>query len=216
MAQGDRDGTREGGGGVRRRRPPPAAGPSPDEASLHEAALNHLARFATTEAGLRRVLMRRVDRWARRAKAEVGEAALPERIAERVRAGRAAAAAVAKRMVAAGAVDDAAYAAARAKRLNRAGRSRRAIAAHLSGKGVDAETARAALPEAEADEIAAALALCRRRRIGPFARTPEDADARRRSLGALARAGFTRDVAEAALAMDPETAEARLIEHRRD
>jgi len=191
----------------------PSAGPPPDEASLHEAALNHLARFAATEAGLRRVLARRVDRWARRAEAE-GESA--ERIAERTRAGKAAAAAVAKRMVTAGAVDDAAYAAARAKRLNRAGRSRRAIAAHLTGKGVAMETARAALPEAETDEIAAALALCRRRRIGPFARAAEDAEARRRALGVLARAGFARDAAETALAMTPEDAEARLIAHRRE
>ena len=34
---------------------------SPDEASLREAALSYLARYAATEAGLRRVLDRRVD-----------------------------------------------------------------------------------------------------------------------------------------------------------
>src|SRR5215218_4105656 len=50
----------------------PAAGPPPTEAALHQAALAHLARFAASEAGLRRVLERRVDRWARRAEVEGG------------------------------------------------------------------------------------------------------------------------------------------------
>ncbi len=49
------------------------------------------------------------------------------------------------------------------------------------------------------DERLAALAFCRRRRIGPFA--PEASpDERLKWLGALARAGFGRGVAEAALA----------------
>ena len=39
--------------------------PPPDDAALHDAALAHLARYATTEANLRRVLGRRIDRWAR-------------------------------------------------------------------------------------------------------------------------------------------------------
>ncbi|MGI4953795.1 MAG: hypothetical protein ACRYGM_18485, partial [Janthinobacterium lividum] len=55
----------------------PVAGPVPDRASLHEAALRHLTRFAATEAGLVRVLDRRVQRWLRLAEAEgrVAEAA---------------------------------------------------------------------------------------------------------------------------------------------
>jgi hypothetical protein len=35
------------------------AGPPPDTATLHEAALDYLARYAATEASLRRVLERR-------------------------------------------------------------------------------------------------------------------------------------------------------------
>ena len=45
-------------------RPAMAASP-PTEVSLREAALSHLARYATTRAGLIRVLDRRIDRWAR-------------------------------------------------------------------------------------------------------------------------------------------------------
>jgi regulatory protein len=189
---------------------PRPAGPPPDEARLAEAALAHLARFAATEAGLRRVLARRVDRWARAAEAE-GQAD----VAPRAAAAKAAAAAVAKRMVTQGAVDDAAFAESRARRLLRSGRSRRAALAHLREKGVDAATAAAALPEGEEAELAAALAFCRRRRIGPFGKdvapTPET---RLKALGALARAGFGREMASRALRMAPAEADARLIAGR--
>ncbi len=191
---------------------PRPAGSAPTGSRLREAALLHLARFAATEAGLRRVLERRVDRWARAAEAE-GQPR--EAIAAAAAAARAAAAEVATAMVQAGAVDDAAFAESRARRLARTGRSRRAIAAHLAGKGVDATTAAAALPEGEEAELDAALAFCRRRRVGPFARAAEDADARRRALAALARGGFAHGVARRALEMDPAEAEDRLIAAKR-
>lgn len=192
-------------------RPRRAAGRAPDAARLREAALAHLARFAATEAGLRRVLERRIDRWARAAEAE-GQPR--DAIAPAAAAARAAAAEIARAMVTAGAVDDAGFAESRARRLARAGRSRRAIGAHLAAKGVDVETAEAALPEDPEAELDAALAQCRRRRIGPFARAPEDAAARLEALAALARGGFPRAIAERALDMDAEEAEARLIARR--
>lgn len=185
------------------------AGPPPDAARLAEAALAHLARFAATEAGLRRVLMRRVDRWARAAEAEGHED-----VARHAAVAKAAAAEVAKRMVAQGAVNDAAFAESRARRLLRSGRSRRATLAHLREKGVDAGTAAAALPDGEEAELDAALAFCRRRRIGPFAAAEPSPEARLKALGALARAGFGRDVADRALRMDPDAAETRLLAAR--
>ena len=187
------------------------AGKPPDAGRLREAALAHLARFSATEAGLRFVLERRVDRWARRAETE-GSAR--DTVAEAVRAGRAAAAEVALAMVANGSVDDAAFAEARARRLARSGRSRRAIGAHLAGKGIAAETAAAALPTDAESELDAALAHCRRRRVGPFARAPMEAPARLKALASLARGGFARGVAEQALDMDPEAAEDRIIARR--
>ncbi len=191
------------------RRPagPPPPGPLPTEALLHEAALNHLARFAATEAGLRRVLERRVDRWARRSEA-AGEA--PDAVAPRAAEAKRHAATVARKLVSSGAVDDAAFAAARARRLSRGGRSRRAIAAHLAAKGVARDAADAALPEGEEAELDSALALCRRRRAGPFAPGPLPPEARLKALAVLARAGFPRGVAEAALDTPLEEAEARL------
>jgi regulatory protein len=188
---------------------PRPAGHPPSAARLAEAAAAHLARFAATEAGLKRVLARRIDRWARAAEAE-GQPDVPRRAAE----AKSAIAEVAQRLVAGGAVDDAAFAESRARRLLRTGRSRRATLAHLREKGVDATTAAAALPEGEAVEIAAALAFCRRRRIGPFGPPDPPPEARLKALAALARAGFGRDAASRALRMAPDDAEARLIAAR--
>ena len=202
-----RDGSK--GDARRPRRAPPPAGPAPTRTKLHEAALNHLARFSATEAGLVRVLDRRIDRWARRAAAEAPGEEPPS-----IAAPRAAAREVARALVQSGVVDDAAYAAGRARSLTRAGRSRRAIGAHLSMKGVPQEVAQAALPEPEA-ELAAALAYARRRRLGPFRRElpegTEMADVRRKEIGALARAGFPQPVAQQALRMGREEAELAVI-----
>jgi regulatory protein len=191
------------------RRPRPL--PPPTEASLHEAALAHLARFAATRAGLLRVLTNRIARWARTA-----ELADDERD-RAIATARAAAEAVVARLAAAGAVDDAAFAVARARRLARSGRSAAAIGAHLAAKGageVAGDAIEAALPDDDA-RLAAALIAARKRRIGPYGPPDPTPDARRRALAALARAGFPRALAEAALAMDVEEAEARIAAFRR-
>ncbi|MCX7368968.1 MAG: RecX family transcriptional regulator [Alphaproteobacteria bacterium] len=190
-----------------------AAGPPPNAARLREAALAHLARFAATEVGLRRVLERRIARWARAAEAE-GQPR--EAIAAATATLQVEIVSLAKSLVAAGAVNDAAFAESRARRLARSGHSRRAIAAHLAAKGIENETAAAALPEDEETELLAALAFCRRRRIGPFTRVVPDAPARMKALAALARGGFAQGVARRALAMDPTDAEEMLLAGRRE
>ena len=190
-----------------RRRP---AGPAPEAVGLHEAALAYLARYAATEFGLRRVLERRVERWARRAEGDA------EDIAAQAAAARDMVRDVVARLVAAGAVNDAAYAQARASSLVRSGRSLRAVALHLAAKGVDPAIARDALPPDDASELAAALVLARRRRIGPFRLSgPLDEAGRRRELGVLARAGFPQPVARQALAMDTGQAEELVSRLRR-
>ncbi len=200
---------------TRRDRTVAAAGPAPDRARLREAALAHLARHAASEAGLLRVLDRRIRRWAQRAGAE---GAAPEQVASQSRAAREEARAVATRLVADGVLDDAAYAEARARSLARRGRSRRAALAHLAERGVDAELARTVLPEDPDADLAAAVLQARRRRIGPFAAADADGDdpaLRNRALAALARAGFSRDVAERALGLEPDAAEALILALRR-
>jgi regulatory protein len=74
------------------------AGPPPDAADPPGAPLDYLARYAATEVGLRRVLERRVDRWAARRSGCCGAQAAACTIARDVAA----------RLVAAGAVNDAA------------------------------------------------------------------------------------------------------------
>lgn len=181
---------------------PRGLAPPPDEATLHEAALSHLARYGATRATLLRALDRRIDRWAR---AQEGIDVAPM-----VAAARGAARAVVARLAASGVVDDAAFAAARARRLTRAGRSRRAASAHLAARGVTGEAMRAALPEDAERDFAAAVAFTRRRRFGAFRAGEADAEARRRELAAMARAGFDQPAARRALALAPEEAQAVL------
>ena len=109
-----------------------------------------------------------------------------------------------------GLLDDAAYAAATIESLHRRGASMRAMRGRLAAKGVSAADVadavadlRAAAPD---PDLAAACAFARRRRLGPFRRAAAD---HARELGAFARAGFSRRVAEAVLACpDIEAAEA--------
>jgi len=190
-------------------RPTHPAGPAPNDTALHDAALAYLARYAATEAGLTRTLGRAVDRWARRALADGAEA---DAVAAQAAQARGVVRAVVARLAALGAVSDRAFAESRTRSLVRGGRSRRAVAAHLAAKGVGAETARAALAAEETDELAAALVLARRRRIGPF--RVGDGD-RLRELAVLARAGFSQAVASEALRMPREEAEEVVTRLRR-
>ncbi len=87
-------------------------------------------------------------------------------------------------MPSSGAVDDAAFAEARARRLLRSGRSARAMSAHLMAKGVDVGLLERVRPGPE-EELLAALAFARRRRLGPFRTGPGGAETERRELGGL-------------------------------
>ncbi len=167
-------------------RDPRIAGPPPDMAMLYDAALAYLARYAATELSLRRVLERRVERWARLA----GGSGDPESIAESAAVAREAVRAVVARLAAAGAVNDTTYAESRALSLRRAGRSRRAVTAHLAAKGVSSEIARAAVPNDDASELGGRA--CTRATAPPGA-VPEwcAAGCRRVSQGAR-RAGAGR------------------------
>jgi regulatory protein len=189
------------------------SGPPPDAAELHDAALAHLARYATTEVGLRRVLERRVDRWARIA---ASGAIDRDTVSAQAAAARALVRDVVTRLVAAAAVNDVTFAQSRSRSLTRAGRSHRAVMANLTANGVDSETARAVAAEGAESELAAALVLARRRRIGPFRQVDVTEPAQRmRELSIMARAGFPQDVARRALAMDYDAAEALVIQLRR-
>ena len=110
---------------------------APDSGSLYQAALDYLARYAATQAGLRRVLQRRIDRWAQ---------AQPDRDAAEpvLRAARDAVDGVIGRLAEAGAVSDTAFAESRARSLLRSGQSARSVQMRLVAKGVPPATARQA------------------------------------------------------------------------
>lgn len=183
--------------------------PVPDAGSLYQAALRHLARYAATEAGLRTVLMRRIDRWARLQTDAEAAAAV-------VQAARSVVDALVRRLAEDGAVNDTAFAENRARGFVRAGQSKGAVRMRLVAKGVAPELARTAAETDPETELSAALVLVRKRRIGPY-RMTEDADPamRMKELALLARAGFPRDIAERALTTDRDEAEIRIFELRR-
>jgi regulatory protein len=148
---------------------------------LHNQALHYLARFPASEARLRAVLERKAP----------GESALIEAEIERLKR--------------AGLVDDAAYAAGLAGSLARRGRSARFISGKLRQKGLAEDHIEAALGGLETDEESAAMEHARRKRLGPWRKTPlpKDEAARRkcldRELASLARAGFSVQLARRVL-----------------
>ncbi|MHC2103333.1 RecX family transcriptional regulator [Methylobacterium sp. WL2] len=178
------------------RRPP---GPV-SAAWLQRVALYYLERYSASTEMLRRTLARRVDKRARLR----GEDPAP--FAEMVDA-------TVARAVSAGLVDDVRFADARLATLRRRGTSSRGAAAKLAAKGVPRDVVEAAMqaereaiPDAEAAdiEIRAAHAYAKRRRLGVHRRPDTRALYRDRDLGALARAGFSYDLARRVVDADPD------------
>lgn len=168
----------------------PDRGPPPlDAGALERLALRYVERYATTQAKLERYLARKLhERGWTADEVGIGDAGGAD----------AALAALVARTVALGYVDDAAFAETRVAALARRGYGARRRRDALRAAGVG--TAAAAQGEAEAadaDGWPSALAFARRRRIGPYADAPADADTRRRQLGAMLRAGHAPRVANA-------------------
>lgn len=184
-----------------------AAGP-PDEKTLEAAALHYLERYSSSMAGLRRVLRRRVRRAARFAQA--GEGGGKSGL---VAAGDAMIESVLGRLSKTGLLDDGRYAEFRAGSLARRGASLSAIRNDLRMRGVAApliEAALAALKREigsetndETDRVAA-LALARRRHLGPFRGAAARAAHRNRDLATLGRAGFAFEIARTVIDGEPE------------
>lgn len=154
---------------------------------LERAALHHLERYATSSENLRRVLTRKV--WKAARLAEEGSAVDEEEAAAWIEA-------VVEKLQRAGALNDRAYAEGRVVSLRRQGESARGIAMKLGAKGVPRETVAAALEldEPENDDVAAAVAYARRRRLGPWRKPDEREDRHDRDMAALARKGYRLDL----------------------
>ncbi len=173
-----------------------------DETTLTKAALGYLQRYATSKQNLRRVLYQRVERAVQAYGTDRREGrALVDQILDRCEAN--------------GLIDDGRYAAAAVEAWHGRGESLRSIRARLAQKGVASpiiEEVLAAFAEDHADpDLAAAMALARRRRLGPYRPEERREQFYEKDLGVLARAGFHFAMARRILdAEDVEALEALL------
>jgi regulatory protein len=164
--------------------------------NLYQAALNYVARYATSQENLRRVLWRKVHRDAAKSEQGIEDAGnIEQEISE-----------IITRLISIGAIDDGAYAATQVRTLRARGTSARHVQARLAAKGIDPEITIAALAladsgaddgsESQSAEHAAALAFAKRRRLGSYRTRPGKPDQHQRDLAALCRAGFSFAVAK--------------------
>ncbi|NCU12657.1 MAG: regulatory protein RecX [Sphingomonadaceae bacterium] len=147
-----------------------------DPARLEELALAYVARFATSAAKLEGYLARKL-----RERGWDGE-------------GEAPVAALVARFVAAGYVDDAAFARAKSGSLLRRGYGQRRIGQALHAAGI-AEDVREEVRAGEGEQRRAALAMAIKRGFGPFGRQAPDRPQREKQIAALLRAGHRLDSA---------------------
>lgn len=154
---------------------------------LANIALHYLERYASSSENLRRVLERRAFKAAyfhEDLDVEAAKGWIDDLI---------------KRYQGAGLLNDLTYAETRARSLMSRGTAVRAIRMKLQEKGVDADTIERALKalvdEHPEPELAAAIKLARRRRLGPYADPVKREDKKDRDLAAMARAGFSYDMA---------------------
>jgi regulatory protein len=147
-----------------------------DRARLEELALGYAARFAVSAVKLEAYLRRKV-----RERGWQGDAEPP--VAELV-----------ARFVAAGYVDDHAYARAKTGGLLRRGYGQRRVDSVLGAAGIG-EQIREEVRSSQAEQRRAALALAKKRRLGPFGAQAPDRAQREKQLAAMLRAGHPLDSA---------------------
>ena len=148
---------------------------------LEAAALRYLNRFDCSVDKLRRHLRSLIRK-------RKGDGALvdhAERLLERYRAS--------------GLLNDERFAKNLAERLQSRGASRRLVEQKLRTRGIAKDLAQGVARESPGSELDAARAFVRRRRLGPFRPEAERAAKRHKDLAALARQGFSHDIASRAL-----------------
>jgi regulatory protein len=161
-----------------------------NEARLYQSALYYLGRYAASTSSVRRVLGRRVTKYA-------AEDGVDVEVAFGWIDG------IIERLTRSGVLDDAGFAAARARSLFGRGLSARMIRLKLAEKGLGREVIDQAmdlLAEEHDDlDLTAARRFVQRRRLGPFRTAPAREGQHNRDLAAMARAGFAFGVARKVL-----------------
>lgn len=106
------------------------------------------------------------------------------------------------------ALDDVAYADVATRSGQLSGRSKRAISQRLVIKGIDRETATAAVEDV--DDLKGAVILARKRAFGPFRKEPPDEKRKVKELSAFGRSGFGFEIGRRVYDMTRDEAEAIL------
>jgi len=168
-----------------------------DETALRKAALSYLQRYPSSKSNLRWVLQRRLHRAQQAYGADaVAERSVIEKILDECET--------------AGLIDDRRYAGQATQAWFNRGESVRAIKARLSQKGVAStiidETLANLVHDNPNPDLAAAIALTRRRHLGPYRHPDRRLDYLKKDLGVLARAGFSYPLARRVLEAENENA----------
>lgn len=165
---------------ARRARPPL------DDKTLQELALRYVERFATTRAKLRDYLRRKLRERGWKGGGEPDLVAIGDEFARL------------------GYIDDAAYALSKARSLSGRGYGKRRLVQKLRVDGVDESDGESARAHADEEAVASALRFAERRRLGPFASSPQrDSKEREKALAAMVRAGHGFDLARAIIGLSP-------------
>lgn len=168
------------------------------ESYLHNSGLAYLQRFPASTAHFRAVMKRKIDRSCRHHTDQNREdsAQMLETVIGKFQT--------------LGLLNDEGYLRGMVTSLRRRGLSAAAILSKLSAKGLPANDIRAALGTFDSEsmdeqtgDIAAALRMARRKRLGSF-RTPGKPATPEKDLATLARAGFGYDVAKKALSFSTD------------
>jgi regulatory protein len=166
---------------------------------LENAALYYVERFSSTAHSLRQVLTRRVHKSAHYHDTDIDQGL--EWVSN-----------IVERFQRSGFIDDRIFSEARARSLHQRGNSAKTIRVKLMTKGVSSELIDNALQVIDDDsggesgdsELQAAGRLAKRRRLGPFGDKNHRAELREKHLAALARAGFSYDIAIAVIDRDDD------------
>lgn len=166
------------------------------EKYLYNSGLAYLQRFPSSIAHFKSVMGRKIERSCRHHTDQDREDCIA--LLDKVTA----------QFAELGYLDDTLYLRGMINSLRGRGLSSRAIDMKLQQKGLDRDDIHEALRaydhDNEIDELSAALRLCRRKKIGPHAPADTGPEQKQKWLAALARAGFSYDVAIRALEHAPD------------
>lgn len=144
---------------------------------LRDLALHYVGRYATSRKKLSDYLQRKLRERGWEAD---GQADIDALIGDFVRLGY---------------IDDAAYAAARARTLAARGLGKRRVRDDLRSKGISEVDAQDAEVDAAVQKWQSAEHFARRKRIGPYASIPASDEQKRKQFAAFLRAGHEFEVA---------------------